>query len=157
MPISAGKYSGRFLGFAFSSSGVPVCTPVLVPPAGTSVVTDLDIQLEQGQWVGRTSASVAGTLVLNLSDAGGFERNGQTMVGTIRGWAVDLGFDPVPAKNVRMTVEGTSPDQPATIEGLVLNGGRFLSGDITGTIRFTDSTPAFGTCPWIQFTLNRYP
>lgn len=141
-------------GHALSSQpNEPLCTPLLVPPEGTHVVTPVWVDRDDGAWVAR-SAGGAGTIELRLRQIGDATLQGERIAGTAIGVAADSPVDPFyQATGVSVRLRGV--DEPAaTVWGVAAPSNTFIYGTMTGTFVFADRTGVGSTCHQLYWSLR---
>lgn len=139
-------------GFALSSDPqFPPCVPLGQPRDGTFVSTAVMLSNENGQWIAR-SQSGGDTLELRLHSAGQGP-SGPALAGTVTGSAADRGLMGI-TRDVRVTIGNAS----ATLSGTMAGDGKsmFVTGRVTGTMRFSDSGDQSSTCSAIQWSMQPY-
>jgi hypothetical protein len=152
--LPAGVYEFSVRGFGLSEDPrYPACSPLLVPAAGTAVTSYLSVAKEGDTWVGRSIAPAVDSIELRFRDTGtqGF---GRVVSGTIRGTVTDAGTTTVRARDVTVTFGAGGADAAAFEGGTDTPISTFVSGRISGAIRFADSTGAASTCPAILWNLQ---
>jgi hypothetical protein len=145
------------MGAGLAPDDVLTCKPILVPRAGTRVVTTLELTWEGQEWVGRAALGIGGSLELRFHGTGLHVMGVPAVEGLISGAAVDLGIvDVIPPRDVRIDVSGVDGSKTAELRGRV-GASTFLLGEASGAIRFSDSGGDTSICPFITWTLNRLP
>ena len=119
-------------GYAISTNPeVPPCLPPVT--VFTHVRLRLDVRMEGGLWVGRSTS--AGDLELRIlgdnETVGGFE-----VTGSASGTALDTETKPISDVSVRLA--GTA-GSAAAVKGLAERTGRYVSGTIAGDIQYFNS------------------
>jgi hypothetical protein len=152
--FKAGPQILTFTGFALASDpSLPPCTPTGAPFAGTSVITQADLQQSGSQWIARsTAATGGGSLEVRINDTGNSSPIGDLINGTAQGSAIDAGAGLRPPNGVTATFSASS-----IVEGTVQRTAFFTMGRISGTISFSDggSSPlSTGTCAAIQWMMQ---
>jgi hypothetical protein len=143
-------------GFALSSDpSFPPCVPLGQPPDGTFVSAAVMLANENGQWIARSQSS-GDTLELRLHSAGQGP-SGPALAGTITGSAADRGLMGV-TRDVRVTMNGSSGNAPATLSGTMDGADRtmFVTGRVTGAMRFSNSRNESSTCSAVQWSMQPY-
>ncbi len=154
LPLAPGMQLLTLGGFALSSDPeFPPCVPLGQPRDGTFVSTAVMLSNENGQWVARSQAA-GDTLELRLHSAGQGP-SGPALAGTVTGTAADRGLMGI-TRDVRITIG--SPPTAANLSGTMTGEGRskFVTGKVTGTMRFSDRQDQSSTCSAIQWSMQPY-
>jgi hypothetical protein len=113
----------------------------------------VNLAREGNEWVAR-SIEPHGDLEIRLRETG---QGGDVMLqGSGRGLAVEANVF-APVRDVRVSLAGATDRDSAEMEGATRSStSAFVSGRIAGTIRFSDSQGATGTCSAIQWTMQPF-
>jgi hypothetical protein len=151
--LREGLNSVTFTGLGLSTDPqYPPCVPLGVPRSGTSVSTQVTLEHLGSEWVGRSPSAALGTLEIRLRDTGPWDAPGTVVSGTVRGAASDRGEFLRPPLDVQVSLTGSSG--LAVVEGWSHRVAFFAYGRITGSIAFTDSQNAVGSCTAVQWILQ---
>ena len=155
LPLHPGLQLLTLGGFALSNDpAFPPCVPIGQPREGTSVSTTIMLSNDGGTWIAR-SVSDGDTLELRLHSAGQ-SPSGLVVAGTLSGSAADQGVNGF-TRDVRITLLAAAGAGPATVEGsFVWTGSSFVTGRITGALRFSDSHDMSSTYSAIQWSMQPY-
>jgi hypothetical protein len=153
--LRPGRQAVTLSGFSFSSDPLfPPCTPPGVPRDGPSVQTLVNLSREGDEWVARSLASL-GDLEIRLRENGTGAR-GFLVRGSVRGLAVDAGVVG-PARDVQVSVTGRTDAESAVVDGSTLSpASAFVGGRVEGTLRYSDSQGATGTCTAVQWSMQPF-
>ena len=128
-------------------AAVAPCGPILAPPAGKALSFPVNLVIEGGDWVARTSADV-GDLELRLHSVGS-SGAGHTLEGTIRGSAKDAPAEAQFTRDVKVVLAA-----PQRVTGTLQVVAPFALGRVSGHIVFTDSKGSTGTCTEIDWSMS---
>ncbi len=148
LPLAEGRYLVSLNGFDLTTDPrIQVCSPIGVPPGGKNMQTTVDLRQESAEWVARSTTG-AGDLVMRLDAAGASSGSTVPVQGSVSGIA--LWSDPrFPSVDLRVTFDGA-----ATASGELRISVSFVTGQISGTIVFSNSAGAASTCPMVLWTMQ---
>ena len=154
LSLRPGRQILSLAGFSFSSDPrFPACTPLGVPRDGPQVDTLVNLTREGNEWVVRSTA-MHGDLEIRLREVG--QGGAVSLQGSARGLAIEADIFPF-TRDVRVRLTGATENDSAEIDGATESStSAFVAGRIAGTIRFSDSKGATGTCSAIQWTMQPF-
>jgi hypothetical protein len=121
---------------------------------GRLVQTQIDLEPQGSDWIGRSTAASAGTIVVTLRTVGS-PGGRHTVSGTISGQATSVTGTPASGPSgVRVVFD---PVATQTIDGSGATIGQFVAGNITGAATFTDANGVSSRCDWVQWSLQPTP
>ena len=144
----------QITGYVLSSDpNLPACSVNALPRDGTGVNTWVNLIQSGGDWIGRAQAEV-GTLEIRMRGTGVLGVNGEGMVGTVAGTAIDTGWPLQAQQDVRISIAGAGGSTSGVFEGAA-NPVVFLAmGRITGAIQIGDHLGNTANCTATSWTLQ---
>lgn len=153
LPLRSGRHLLEMTGFGLSTDPqAPVCSPFATPPAGTRIMTFVDLAFVGEEWVAR---SVAGTLEIRIRATGEAFQGGLEVTGSAYGTAPDVAIPGVNVDHELDAIIDGDQDERAEISGTAYQAGRII-GRISGRIRFVDRQGRTGTCPVTTLLIGPY-
>lgn len=121
---------------------------------GKLVQTQIDLEPQGSDWIGRSTTASAGSIVVTLhtTAAAGGRR---TVIGTISGQATSVMGTPASGPSGVLVV--FDPVATQTIDGSGATVGQFVNGNITGVATFIDLHGVSSRCDWVQWSLQPVP
>ena len=121
---------------------------------GRLVQTQIDLEPQGSDWIGRSTAASAGTIVVTLRTIGSAGGR-HTVSGTISGQATSVMGTPASGPSgVRVVFDSVATQ---TIDGRGATIGQFVAGNITGAATFIDANAVSSRCDWVQWSLQPMP
>ena len=146
--LAEGRYSVSLTGFDLSADPrIQVCSPTGVPPGGKNMQTTVDLRQENSESVARSTPG-AGDLVIRLTPAGPTGGPTIRVRGSVTGTAL-WSDDRFPGVDLVVRFDGVGVGS-----GELTRFVSFVTGQITGTIVFSNSAGAASTCPMVQWTMQ---
>ena len=152
--LPSGPYALELIGFGISTDPeFPPCDPPFLQNGRTAASTTVNLSLDQGEWVAVAMTSV-GVLEMRFRQTGDSIR-GLNVSGWMSGNAPDLTDNLGLADRGRVFVRGAENAARAVVEGLAHRGAPFLSGRVSGDLRFTNNdATAVSRCSVVLWTLQ---
>lgn len=152
LSLQPGSYALDLIGFGISADPVfPPCNPPALQGGRTAAWIPVSLARESDDWVARTSLS-AGTLELRFHQTGDSIR-GVTVSGSISGNAADEWTSRPIVDRGRVFLLG--PGNGTVVQGVADMFSPFLSGTVSGDIRFTNhDATAVSRCTVVMWILQ---
>jgi hypothetical protein len=152
LSLQAGTYALDLIGFGASlDPEFPPCDPPALQGGRTAAWTPVQLDAEQNDWVARTST---GSLEFRFRQTGDSIR-GFIVSGSISGNAADAWGPRPPSDRGRVFLLTTPGTSGAVVQGVADRFSPFLSGKVSGDIRFTNNqATAVSRCTVVMWILQ---